>query len=380
MSQPFLRTWIEIDTKALLHNYRVFRGLAGNRQLLAVVKSNAYGHNIIEASKVFAKAGADYLGVDSMTEALTLRREGIKKPILVLGYTLPEYLLAASQKKIILSLSSFDQIGGLKKFIKNHPRQHLSFHLKIDTGMHRQGFQLREFPILIKELKNLPTTIKIEGLYSHLAAPAEKKFQAKTRKQIEIFTVASQLLIEAGYKNLIRHLGATGGTFNYPDLPIEMVRIGIGLYGYYPSDEVAEVSLKHKNLQLRPALVWKTIVSEIKEINPPAGGESVGYSFTEKLKRNSKLAILPIGYWHGYPRSLSSLGQVMIKNHRAKVVGRVCMDMVIIDITDHRQIKVGDEVILLGGKISAEEFATWAKTSSYEVITRLNPLIKKNYQ
>ena len=377
MHPPFLRTWIEINTKALLHNYQVFRRLAGDRKLLAVVKSNAYGHNIIEASKVFAKAGADYLGVDSMTEALTLRREGIKKPILVLGYTLPEYLLAASQKKIILSLSSFDQISALKTFAKNHSRQQLSLHLKIDTGMHRQGFQLREFPVLIKELKNLPSTIKIEGLYSHMAAPAEKKFQAKTKKQIAIFQVAKNLLAEVGYKNLIRHLGATGGTFNYPDLPVEMVRIGIGLYGYYPSDEVAETSLKHKNLRLQPALVWKTIVSEIKEV---AKNESVSYSFTKKLKRDSRLAILPIGYWHGYPRALSSLGQVMIKNQRAKVIGRVCMDMIIIDITDHRQVKVGDEVTLLGDKISAEEFATWAKTSNYEVITRLNPLIKKIYR
>ncbi|OHA61699.1 MAG: alanine racemase [Candidatus Vogelbacteria bacterium RIFOXYD2_FULL_44_9] len=377
MRPPFLRTWIEIDTKALLHNYHVFRRLTGQKKLLAVVKSNAYGHNIIEASKVFAKAGADYLGVDSMTEALTLRREGIKKPILVLGYTLPEYLLAASQKKIILSLSSFDQISALKTFAKNHSRQQLSLHLKIDTGMHRQGFQLREFPVLIKELKNLPSTIKIEGLYSHMAAPAEKKFQAKTKKQIAIFQVAKNLLAEVGYKNLIRHLGATGGTFNYPDLPVEMVRIGIGLYGYYPSDEVAETSLKHKNLRLQPALVWKTIVSEIKEV---AKNESVSYSFTKKLKRDSRLAILPIGYWHGYPRALSSLGQVMIKNQRAKVIGRVCMDMIIIDITDHRQVKVGDEVTLLGDKISAEEFATWAKTSNYEVITRLNPLIKKIYR
>ena len=377
MHPHFLRTWIEIDTKALLHNYRVFRDLAGDRKLLAVVKSNAYGHNIIEASKVFVKAGADYLGVDSMTEALTLRREGIKKPILVLGYTLPEYLLAASQKKIILSLSSFDQISALKTFAKNHSRQQLSLHLKIDTGMHRQGFQLREFPVLIKELKNLPSTIKIEGLYSHMAAPAEKKFQAKTKKQIAIFQVAKNLLAEVGYKNLIRHLGATGGTFNYPDLPVEMVRIGIGLYGYYPSDEVAETSLKHKNLRLQPALVWKTIVSEIKEV---AKNESVSYSFTKKLKRDSRLTILPIGYWHGYPRALSNLGQVMIKNQRARVVGRVCMDMIIVDITDHHQIKVGDDVILLGDKISAEEFADWAKTSNYEVITRLNPLIKKIYR
>jgi len=377
MHPHFLRTWIEIDTKALLHNYRVFRDLAGDRKLLAVVKSNAYGHNIIEASKVFVKAGADYLGVDSMTEALTLRHEGIKKPILVLGYTLPEYLTVASQKKIILSLSSFDQIGVLKKFATSHPRQHISLHLKIDTGMHRQGFQLREFPALIKELKDLPPTIKIEGLYSHLAGPAEKKFQAKTKKQIEIFQVAKNLLVEAGFTKLLSHLGATGSTFNYPDLPVEMVRIGIGLYGYYPSDEVAKTSLKHKNLRLKPALVWKTIVSEIKEVNK---NESVSYSFTKKLKRDSKLAILPIGYWHGYPRALSNLGQVMIKNQRARVVGRVCMDMIIVDITDHRQVKVGDEVTLLGDKISAEEFANWAKTSNYEVITRLNPLIKKIYR
>ncbi|MFA6415876.1 MAG: alanine racemase [Candidatus Paceibacterota bacterium] len=377
MKQPFLRTWIEIDTKALLNNYRVFRRLAGQKKLLAVVKSNAYGHNLIEASQVFAKAGADYLGVDSMTEALALRRASIKKPILVLGYTLPEYLAEASQKKIIISLSSFDQIKNLKKFALANPRKNLGVHLKIDTGMHRQGFQLREFPTLIKELKTLPANLKIEGVYSHLAAPAEKKFQAKTKKQIEIFTVAKNLLAEAGFAKLLSHLGATGGSLAYADLPVEMVRIGIGLYGYYPSAELAEKNKSRKNLKLKPALTWKTIVSEIKTVSK---SEAVSYSFTEKLKRDSKMAILPIGYWHGYPRALSSIGKVAIGGHRAKVIGRVCMDMIIIDITHLPWTKVGDEVILLGGEISAEEFAGWNKTSHYEVITRINPLIKKIYK
>lgn len=367
-----LRTWIEINAQALLHNYKIFRRLAGQRKLLAVVKSNAYGHNLIEASQLFAKAGANYLGVDSITEGLALRRAKISTPILILGYTLPECLVLASQKKIAISISSLEQITVLKKEALKYPKQKFVIHLKIDTGMHRQGFQLREFSVLIRELKKLPTNIKIEGVYSHLAGPAEKKLRTQTQKQIDLFRVAKNLLFEAGFNISLHHLGATGGTIAYSDLPTNMIRVGIGLYGYLPDQELAD-----KKINLKPALTWKTIISEIKTVPK---GEAVSYSFTEKLKRDSALAILPIGYWHGYPRLLSSTGEVLIAGRRAKIIGRVCMDMIIVDITDIPQAKVGTEVILLGDKITPEELAKKTNTSHYEIITRLNPLIKKFYQ
>lgn len=378
-----LRTWVEIDKKALKNNYNAFRGLISEDcQLMAVVKSNAYGHGLVDYSLEMQKLGADFFGVDSIIEALTLRKNGIKKPILVLGYTMPENFNEAIKNNISLTISSFEQLEKISRLftsgdIARNDKIKLNIHLKIDTGMHRQGFQLDEVEKAAKYIKDQLPHINIEGIYTHFAAAKDPAFPAETNKQIEQFEEAVEIVESYGFKP-IKHTAATSGTIVFPKSNFDMVRIGIGIMGLWPSQETKDCF--EKNFVLEPALHWKTIISEIKDIKK---GESVGYDFTETLDKNSTVAILPIGYWHGYRRDLSSIGRVLVGGKRAKILGRISMDMTVIDITGIKNVKICDEVILIGKdgreEVSAYELAFLSDTSWYEIITQINPLIKRDY-
>lgn len=374
-----LRTWIEIDKTSIKKNYRTFRKLTKRDcLLLSVVKSNAYGHDLIEFSKEMDKLGTDWLGVDSVTEALALRDAGVTKPILILGYTLPERFAEASEKNISLTISSKENLSNLLKFFqKNKNSNPARIHLKIDTGMHRQGFFLAHLSQMIKILKNRSDRMIIEGIYTHFAAAKNPSSSKDTRDQIQEFKEAIGIIRRAGF-NPIRHAAATSGTIVFPEAHFDMVRIGIGLYGHWPSEETKAVF--EQSIKLHPAITWKTIIGEIK--NLPKGSR-LGYDFTETLKKDSKIAICPIGYWHGYPRNLSSIGKVLINGQKAKIIGRISMDMIIIDVSDIKTPKIGQEVVLLGENkkemISADEIAHLANTTSYEIITRLNPLMRRFY-
>ena len=370
-----LRTWIEIDKKAIAHNYRVFRSLISPQtKMMAVVKSNAYGHNLFEYAKEMEKLGADWLGVDSVVEGLALRREGCRLPILVLGYTLPEMLSEAVKHNLSLTLSNFDYFKDIAKLAGKNK---LAVHLKVNSGMNRQGFAESEMVKVLRELGKLKNKIKVEGLYTHFAAAKNPSFPADTKKQMVIFEKWQKALEKAGYE-VLAHAGATSGTMIFPESHYDMVRAGIGIYGLWPSAEVkAYLEPKYK---LVPVLSWRSLVAEMKIIEK---GEGVGYDLSERVNRKTKIAIIPIGYWHGYPRALSSIGSVLVGGQRAKVLGRVCMDMIMVDVTDIKKVKVGDEVTLLGRdgqeEISANDLAVLSGTSCYEIVTRINPLIKRIY-
>jgi len=368
-----LRTWIEVDTSALEHNYKIFRQLAGKQRLMAVIKSNAYGHGLVGCGKFFNKIGADWFGVDSAPEALTLRRERISKPILVLGYTLPANLEVMASHEVRVTVSTFETLNDIKnkKKILSAEGRKLIVHVKIDTGMHRQGFLLEQVSEVIKILKQMPY-VKVEGVYTHLAEPASKKFDAKTKKQFDIFDEAVSLFEQAGF-DLIKHTLATPGALAFPNQKYDMVRIGLGLYGVWPNKEIIKRCSKTK---LKPALIWKTVISEIKDVK---AGEAVGYGFTETLTKKTKLAICPVGYWHGYPRALSSVGQVLIGDKKARIVGRVSMDMIIVDVSRIASAKVGTEVTLLDSHVLATDMAEATNTIGYEIVTRINPLIERFY-
>lgn len=368
-----VRTWIEVDKKALAHNLRALRSLLSPKtKFMAVVKSNAYGHGLIDFSREIARGGADWLGVDSIVEATALRKAGIKKPILVLGYTLPEMLPVAANTGASITVSTFETLSEISKI---RLAKKLKVHIKVDTGMHRQGFIENERAKLLKTLAQLKNKIVVEGLFTHFGAAKNPSFSARTQKQIEQFNIWREAFRGAGFKP-IEHAAASGGAIIFPESHFDMVRIGAALYGLWPSKEV-EAFAKRK-LLLKPVLSWKTLIGEVKRVK---AGERVGYDFTEKLKRNSALAICPIGYWHGFPRALSSVGEVLVRGKRARVVGRVSMDMITIDVTGISGAKVGDEVTIIGEsgreKISVEDIAELSDTSSYEIITRINPLIKK---
>ena len=369
-----LRTWIEINQRALKNNYSIFRRLIGPKCLLmSVVKSNAYGHSLIDFSRATESLGIDWFGVDSIVEAESLRKAGLKKPILVLGYTLESKIGNAFKNNISLTVSDFSTLKNLKN-IKIHGHK-LKIHIKIDTGMHRQGFFVSEIPAVIKILKSQPNII-LEGVYTHFSSAKNPAFPSATFNQIEQFKKAIDLFESAGFKGFIKHTAATSGTIIFPQSHFDLVRIGIGLCGLWPSKETKEAF--REKIKLEPVLSWKTIVGQIKSLPK---GSKVGYDLTETLDRSSSVAILPIGYWHGFPRSLSSIGKVLIKGNEVKVIGRVSMDMISVDVTDVKNVKVGDEVILIGrsekSEISVDDIAYLSDTINYEIVTRLNPLIKR---
>lgn len=377
-----LRTWIEIDRKAIKHNFGVFKSLIPEKaRLMAVVKSNAYGHGLIDFSREMEKFGADALGVDSLTEARALRREGVKLPILVLGYTMPELFAEAVKDDISLTVSTFDTLRSLAKAKLPKP---LKIHIKADTGMHRQGFLLKDLPKVLSTLKAICYKLKAipEGLFTHFAAAKNPAFPKDTKDQLNEFkkwTVAFQKASDSWRTKPIIHAAATAGTILFAESHFDMVRVGIGLYGLWPAPEVKEYF--KGRITLCPALVWKSIITEVKKL--PAGSR-IGYDLTEELRQDCVVGIVPVGYWHGYPRALSSIGRVMVRGKECKVLGRVSMDMLTVDVSEVVNPRIGDEVVVMGGAdslpVSAEGLARSLDESWYEIVTRLNPLIKRIYR
>lgn len=370
LSHP--RTWIEISSRAVEKNIRLFRALIGSRvKLWAVVKSNAYGHGIYAFSRLAERLGVDGFCVDSIMEAIRLREHGIARFILVIGATPEEYFPRAEREGIAVSVSTMEDLATLAKMSKPPV-----FHLKIDTGMHRRGFYVEDLPRVIRALrgsKRLGGALR--GLYTHFASAKDTNYPTFTDLQFRKLLKAERMLFRAGFKRLTVHAAATGGALIDKKYHRDAVRVGIGLYGLYPSKEI-EAQLPR--VVLTPALSWKTQIAEVKTAE---AGEYVGYDLTERLIKDSKLAVLPVGYWHGFPRTLSSpAGEVLVKGRRAPVVGRVSMDLVVIDVTGI-PCKIGDEVVLIGksGKerLPAGHLAARAGTIHYELLTRLNPLIER---
>ncbi len=386
MHREGLRTWIEIHRDAVEQNIRTFRRLIDSRvhppkfssgklgrvKLWSVVKSNAYGHGLYTFPKLAERAGVDGFCIDSVVEGLSLRRSGIKKPILTLGPTLPPRLPVAREKDIAVSVPTFEGLRALTN-MKRPPK----FHIKVDTGMHRQGFDLSDLPKVLKVISKSKVQISksLEGIFTHFAAAKDMKHPAYTNKQLAEFEEAVVMFHKAGFRRLIRHASATGGTLLGKKYHLDAVRVGIGLYGLWPSSELkAQLGSR---IRLKPVLSWRTAVAEVKPLAP---GDYVGYDLTERVRRPTIAAVLPIGYWHGFPRALSSIGEVLIRGKRCRVLGRVSMAMIVVDATEAKP-RVGDTAMLIGtsgrDELSAGDVATQAGTIHYELVTRLNPLMER---
>lgn len=364
-----LKTWIEINSRAAKHNYELIKSLLKPKtQVWPVVKSNAYGHGLIIFSKIADNLGVDGFCVDSVVEGAKLRQNNIKKSILVLGPTLPGLFKEAFNQGIAITISNWEALRKLAT-AKSRPE----IHLKIDTGMHRQGFYVEELVAVADFIK--ANKINLKGVYTHFASAKDLNYPTFTDFQFHQFKKGLDILHKLGFKNLIRHAAATGATLINREYHLDMVRIGIGLYGLWPSKEL-EMQLKDK-INFEPVLSWHTQISEIKNLK---NGDYVGYDLVERVYKPTKMAILPIGYWHGFDRGLSSIGEVLIGGERARVLGRVSMDLIVVDVTGIK-CKIGDRATIIGKQkneeISAPDVASKIGTSHYEVVTRINPLIER---
>ena len=370
-----LKTWVEINRQAVEHNVALFKERIGKTKLMAVVKSNAYGHGITTFPKLADKLGVHGFCVDSVYEGKTLRLEGIRKPILVLGYTLPELFPLAARYNLAVTISTFEglkAIGKIKRKSLDLAQDKPRVHLKIDTGMHRQGFSKKDIRNVIREIKK--NEIPVEGIYTHFASAKDVNYPTYTETQLKNFKAIEELFKKAGFKNLIRHVAATGGTLLNKKYHYDWVRVGVGLYGLWPSKEL-EIQLGNETM-LKPVLSWRAVVSEVKQLKK---GEYSGYDMAYRARRNQTIAVIPIGYWHGIPRSYGG-GKVLVRGKEAPIVGRISMDVTIVDVSGI-PCKVGDIATIVGKnaskEVSAFDAAREMGTIHYEFLTRLNPLMER---
>lgn len=368
-----MKTWVEIKTDNLAHNIREFdKILSKDVAIMAVVKSNAYGHGLVLAAKTFVSALKKrqvWLGVDSVYEGAELRAGGIKAPILVLGYTPLKDLNLAFKNNLRLTVYNKETIAALGEFEKK-----IKLHIKLDTGTTRQGVGESEILDFVKFIKSFPK-LEVEGLSTHYANIEDTGDHAFAALQLKRFISVAQKLEKSGFKIPVKHTACSAAAILFPETHFNMARIGISLYGYWSSGEArVSAAKKGRKFVLKPALAWKTMVAQVRDVS---AGTPVSYGLTEAVKRQSKVAVLPVGYFDGYDRGLSSVGEVSIKGKLCKVLGRVCMNMIMVDVTDCAGISPEDEATLLGGAILAEDMAKKINTINYEVISRINPLIRR---
>ena len=316
--------------------------------------------------------------MNSLEEALIIKKNGVSLPILILGYVALVDLPEAVENEFRLTVYNKETIERLRE-ITSKIKKKAYLHIKVETGTHRQGINKEELISFIKFIKKYPY-LSIEGLSTHFANIEDTTDHSYAQKQLDIFNSCIELLKREGISIPVKHTACTAATILFPETYFDMVRVGIGIYGLWPSKETyLSCLLRSRQLvSLKPILTWKTRIAQIK--NVPEGA-FIGYGCTYKTTRPTKLAVLPIGYYDGYDRKLSNFSYVLIRGKRAPVRGRIAMNMITVDITDIPGVKLEDEVVLLGEQgneiISAEHLASLCGTINYEIVTRINPLIPR---
>ncbi len=387
-----MRTTIEISRSALTDNIKLFKkiigppssrgslgtaSVPGGRLLGVAVKANAYGHGLVEASQIFLAAGADWLIVDSVEEGMVLRENGLLAPVLIVGYVPLQDLEKVFDYDFRLVVYNKQTIKKLEQISKKR-RQVVRVHLKIETGTMRQGIMPKEVIPLVRSIKS--KLIEIEGASTHFANIEDVLEHDFAAKQLDTFRAIVELLKANKVPLKYIHCANSAATILFPKTYFNLVRIGISAYGLWPSSETRLSAVKmHRNqLHLEPALSVKSLVAQIKEV--PAGS-FIGYGCTYKTTKKSKIAVVPIGYYDGYDRRLSNTAHVLIHGQRAPVRGRVCMNMMMADISDIPNVRLEDPVVVLGvqGKeeITAEQLAEWSGSINYEVVTRWRETLER---
>ncbi len=360
--------WADIDLDALAHNIRELKRRAGSAQLMAVVKANAYGHGAIAVARAALAAGADRLGVICLDEGEELRRACITAPILIMGFTPVSQAERAVELSLTPTVSSQQMALALARFAVEKGVT-VTIHLKIETGLNRYGLPPEQLLPLAESLRQLPG-LDVEGLFTHFATgdAADKSY---VRLQFQRFTQVADKLPWVR----MRHAANTANLIDMPELALDMVRPGIGIYGCYPSPHM------QRSVDLRPVLSLKSRVARLRRLEP---GESVSYGCTWTATRPSVVALVMCGYGDGLRRELSNKGNVLIRGRRAPIIGRIAMDMCITDVTDIPYVALDDEVVIIGrqrdDEIPAEEVAALCGTINYEILTGISARVPRVYR
>lgn len=365
------KSHIEINKSNLLHNFQILK--KNNCQNYAVVKANAYGHGLKEAVKILDKF-VDGFAVDSLVEGLSVREMSDNK-ILVMGYIATDFISYAIENDISFVVYN---LVTLNKIVELNSSKIANIHLKVETGLNRQGTKNKELLELAKFALDNQNLINIEGASMHFANVEDTNDFSFAEEQLAEFYKQLQILKGVRIKPQLIHSSSTAASMVFSQARFNMIRLGIGIYGIWPSKETKTTYLKSSRVSLRPALEWKSVIAQIKTIRV---GESVGYGRTWFAARDSVIGIVPVGYFDGYDRKLSNLGVVIVEGNYVPVIGRVSMNMIMIDLTDIKNVKLESEVIIIGKQghktISADDIANKIGTISYEIVSRLNNTIPR---
>lgn len=374
MDTTFMRTWAEIDLDNLTHNYTILREMMPEDCLfLGMCKANSYGHGAVPIAKKLEELGADKLAVACLEEAIELRHGGVTAPIFCLGQTAPQYASALVEYNIIATVGDIETAIALSN-IAVEMKKNISIHIKLDTGMTRLGFlweadRQTEVVDQIATVCTLPNLIP-EGLFTHFAdADGSKDY---TMRQLTAFLEAKELLYQRGIIFSCYHCANSAAMLRYPSTHMDMVRPGLVLYGYYPDNSYGQLD----GHRLRPVM---RLCSRICSIRTIPKGRAVSYGCTVTLERESRVAVLPIGYGDGYFRSFSDGVAVLIDGRRCLVLGRICMDMCMIDVTDLPHVTTGTVATVYGADGLLESAAHIAKTIPYELLCDVNPRVPRVY-
>ncbi len=368
------RTWAEINLDSLKDNIKEIRRITSEKsKIMAIVKADAYGHGAVECSKVLLKNGANMLGVACCNEAMQLRNAGIDAPILILGASFEEEIEELILNNIAFSIFSYEFAKKVSE-IGEKLKKNAIIHIKLDTGMSRIGYVTGvnddEVVNEIVKISELPY-IEIEGIFSHFAT-ADEKDSEYTELQFGRFNAVCEKLNAVGVNIPIRHIANSAAIMMYPNTHLDMVRAGVILYGLYPSDDVDKSRLK-----LKSVMSVKSRITHIKEICDNRG---VSYGKTYITGGNTKIATVPVGYADGYTRLLGGKAKILVNDEPKDVIGRICMDQCMIDVTNVNNINVGDEVVIFGEEtVTADTLASWMGTINYEIVCMISKRIPRIY-
>ena len=371
-------SWIEISTDNLSANVDSFHNLSPQQKMIAVVKGNAYGHGLDIVGKFLDNHQyVDYLATADLDEALALRKLGIKKPIIVLSFydhTDLQKIITASRQNIALPIYNFTQLKALQS-LPIKPHHPLQLHFKVDVGTHRLGWQEQNYLTAIDEIL-LSSNLQLVGLFSHLA-DSESSDLEFTKKQIQEFDRLTKNITDKYNLDLLTHLACSASTMANLATNTTAIRIGIGLYGLNPSlPAQTRVEKIAPEFNLLPILKWKTRVISLQSVK---AGDYIGYDKNFQAFQDIEIATLPVGYWDGYNRRLSNQGQVIIKNKACPIVGNVCMNLIMVDVSSIPDIIIGEEALLIAenSTITADHLAELCETINYEIVTNLNSKITR---